>query len=321
MINSNNFNLMSSNISLSLSKEMQIPYFLLMRLIGTAPHRYKCYTIPKRSDPNKVRHIAQPAREIKSLQRWVTQEVLSNFPVHSVAHAYENNSSIRKNAEQHAKNRYLLKMDFKDFFSSIIPDDFLAIASKKTEINEHDLYFLKQILFYKNIDSNKLVLSIGAPSSPKISNIVMYDFDEKLTSYCRERNIVYTRYADDLAFSTEKENILINCEKFISELCDTMESPRLCINEQKTVHSSKKRMRRVTGLILTNDGNVSLGRDRKRLIKAVLHNYKCGKIQNKNELNKLRGWLAFAKDAEPCFWERLNNKYSKEIKFLMKMSF
>src|SRR5438067_12922461 len=89
----------------------------LMRIIQTAPARYKQYTIPKRS--GGLRIIAQPSRELKALQRYVLQTKLSQFPIHQAATAYIKNRNILYNAEKHKDNRVIMKLDFTDFFPSI----------------------------------------------------------------------------------------------------------------------------------------------------------------------------------------------------------
>ena len=94
----------------------------LLPLIATAPERYKVYKIPKRT-PGEFRTIAHPARELKFVQRWLIKRVLCTLPVHSAAMAYRKDTSILDNAVQHAKHRYLLKMDIQDFFPSIKPSD------------------------------------------------------------------------------------------------------------------------------------------------------------------------------------------------------
>ena len=67
-------------------------------------------------------------------------------------------------------------------------------------------------------------------------------------------------------------------------------------------------MRKLTGLILSNQGKVSLGRDRKRLIRAMVHRFVLGK-STPNELDKLRGLIAFSHDVEPDFVNRLRQKF------------
>src|SRR6266850_6670962 len=90
----------------------------LLRLIRSAPRRYKVYQIPKRA-PGQFRTIAQPAREVKRLQYWVMQYLLDGFAVHPAATAYRRGQNIADNARQHVHSRFLLKLDFVDFFPSI----------------------------------------------------------------------------------------------------------------------------------------------------------------------------------------------------------
>src|SRR5258708_26849286 len=84
----------------------------LMRLIATAPARYKEYTIPKRL--GGVRLIAQPSRELKALQRYILENKLSAFPIHPAATAYIKGVNIRHNAAAHAKNRVMRNLDFQN---------------------------------------------------------------------------------------------------------------------------------------------------------------------------------------------------------------
>jgi len=86
----------------------------------------------------------------------------------------------------------------------------------------------------------------------------------------------------------------------------------LTLNETKTVLATKKYKRMVTGLILTNDGKVSLGHERKRRLRAAIHNA----LQNKlsaAELASLGGLLGFAEDVEPDFVAKLEAKYGAEF--------
>ena len=94
----------------SLLKELGIAVLLpqdeMLRLIRSAPHRYKVFKIPKRKQ-GEFRTIAQPATEVKALQYWVMQHVLSQFDVHPAATAYQKGLSIADNARPHTRGRYL----------------------------------------------------------------------------------------------------------------------------------------------------------------------------------------------------------------------
>jgi RNA-directed DNA polymerase len=96
----------------------------------------------------------------------------------------------------------------------------------------------------------------------------MFEFDEKWTNYCSQRGVMYSRYADDLYFSTSQPNVL---ESIFAALKVDLagRKPAFTINAQKTVFTSRKRKRLVTGLVLTSDRSISLGRQRKRFIKSL----------------------------------------------------
>lgn len=108
---------MTDHLRLDLQSSLGISDYLLNRLIQRAPHSYKVYTIAKRS--GGLRTIAQPAKETKFIQRWLIENVFSQLPVHECASAYKVGASIKKNADAHKSNSYVIKLDFKDFFPSI----------------------------------------------------------------------------------------------------------------------------------------------------------------------------------------------------------
>jgi RNA-directed DNA polymerase len=267
--------------------------------------------IPKRA-PGQFRTIAQPAREVKALQYWVMSNFLAQFSIDQAAKAYRRGINIADNARPHAHGRFLLKLDFKDFFPSIRDADFrrfLMVSARL--VNDRDAELSRRILFWRPKGSLELCLAIGAPSSPLLSNILLYDFDRGVSQFCSERGITYTRYADDLSFSAQTSNLLAEAEKMVAALCERMQSPHLTLNHAKTVRVSKKRARRVTGLVLANDGQVSLGRDLKREIRATVHHFLTGKL-SKEETLRLRGMLAYVKSVEPNFLNRLRAKYGAE---------
>ena len=101
----------------------------LQFLEATAPARYKSFPIPKRGGGERI--IAQPSREIKLIQRWIVENVLSCYPLHEAAKAYRTGSSIKANAEAHQTARFVTKLDFQDFFHSLKPSDFLRVARKE----------------------------------------------------------------------------------------------------------------------------------------------------------------------------------------------
>lgn len=278
---------------------------------STAPHRYKVYTIPKRNSP-EGRVIAHPSKELKFVQRVLLNEMKEVLVCSDKAYAYMPKKNIKSNALQHVESRYLLKMDFKSFFPSITPDLFFEkLRGKGVELNELDEKVLAGLLFWKPRRKGGLVLSIGAPSSPCISNFVMFDFDERVQSESLKREVTYTRYADDLTFSTKRKDVLFDFPGLVETSLTEGGYENIYVNKKKTVFSSKAHNRHVTGITLTNENKVSLGRKKKRRISAMVHYFKVG-VLPAEDIDKLQGYLSFAEDIEPGFCMRMKKKYGSE---------
>ena len=278
----------------------------------SAPKKYKIYTIPKRKSGKRT--IAHPSKELKTYQRTVIRHLEQYLPIHSAAYAYKKNTSIKQNAKQHSKSKYLLKMDFLNFFHSITPNLFFSIIQRlNIEYSKEDKYLLTQLLFWSpsKRTGGKLVLSIGAPSSPFISNFVMFFFDKDLSENCRTLGVTYTRYADDITFSTNKRNILFDIPTLVKDKLSEHFEGFISINESKTIYSSKAHNRHVTGVTITNEGTLSIGRQRKRYISSLIHKFSVHQLPDE-DINYLQGLLAFAKDIEPSFEHRMIKKYSTE---------
>lgn len=136
----------------------------------------------------------------------------------------------------------------------------------------------------------------------------MFDFDSEVIEYCTKLRVAYSRYTDDLAFSTNEPKVLSGVYSYIEMLCKRNKSPKLTLNNEKTVFTSRKYHRQLTGLVLSNDGSISIGRDKQRFIRAMAHHYKMGTLAPE-EHSKLRGWLAFTMS--------IDQKYVKTIEKLI----
>ncbi|QEZ91932.1 retron St85 family RNA-directed DNA polymerase [Proteus sp. CD3] len=289
------------------------------RFARTAMNCYKVYSIPKRT--SGVRVIAHPSKELKNYQRALVSILESQFEPHPASYAYQKGKNIKLNAQKHAKKKFLLKMDFNDFFNSITPQIFLAeLRYRKILLSKAEENLLINLFFWNKTKSEdkKLVLSVGAPSSPMLSNFIMYRFDEIVSEYARENSIVYTRYADDLTFSTNIKDILFSTPEYIKGILRNLYQHYITINDSKTVFTSMAHNRHVTGVTITNNFELSIGRERKRLISVMTHKFKIG-VLNEEDLCYLQGLLSFAINIEPNFIKRLSRKYGKEIVNVIRM--
>lgn len=291
-----------------LSEALFISEAEIIAFLNTAPYRYKEYEILKR-DGKKKRTIAQPTSELKTMQSFVVEKLQKNLPVHSAAMAYRRGVGIKQNANIHSKNEYLLKMDFKDFFHSIKPNDFYRHYKLHCgALAPQEAITFSKLFFWKKKGDPSLKLSIGAPSSPFLSNTLMYSFDVMLAEVCAKSGVTYTRYADDLTLTTNTKNVLFSFPEIVDDICRKIDYPSLTINKEKTVFSSRANNRHITGITINNDGRISLGRDRKRQIRSEIFNFLNGRL-SLDEKSSLRGRLAFVRHTEPAFFLSLIKKY------------
>lgn len=307
--------LYSKMIEIQSLNRRQIDNFLF-----NAPNRYKVYSIPKRNGGERI--IAHPSRSLKAFQYHLIYILESHFRVHSSALAYKKGAGIKKNASLHAGNPYILKMDFSNFFNSITPELlFMACTWNEYELSNAEERLLTKALFWNKAknQSGRLSLSVGAPSSPLVSNIIMYLFDETFTKLCEQRGIVYSRYADDLTFSTHHKDALFDLPDAVRTFLNKQYHNRITLNDRKTVFTSKAHNRHITGVTLTTQGTLSIGRDRKRLISSLIHKYTLGLLAP-DMTYYLQGLLSFAVYIEPEFKIRMARKYSdRTITELIKL--
>jgi RNA-directed DNA polymerase len=115
-----------------------------------------------------------------------------------------------------------------------------------------------------------------------------------------------------LTFSTNQKGVLSDFPKVVERMVKQLFGHQLRINQSKTAFSSKRHNRHVTGVTITNEATLSLGRERKRYIKHLVHQYTLHKL-DKADGYHLQGLLSFAKHIEPTFIEALNRKYTPLI--------
>lgn len=286
----------------------------LRTYVRTCPYRYKTYPISKRNSREK-RWISQPSKDLKAVQRLVLSEFLvPKLIVHDSAKAYKIDTNILDNAKPHLQNQFLLKMDFRNFFPSIQAQDFLKHLTEKNIVQNKDEAALLALIFFKRQD-DKLVLSIGSPGSPIISNALMFSFDKMVSEICGKYGVTYTRYSDDITFSTKQRGLLFTWPEKIEAVLAKIQTPKLEVNPKKTVFSSKKFNRHVTGITISNEGLASIGHTKKRALRSRVHN-----VSNltEKEVASLRGYISFVCQVESDLVHKLWKKYPVEMNTIFR---
>lgn len=320
------------------------PVLSTEQIIRKAPFLYKVFDIPKKH--GGFREIAQPTRELKNIQRERIAELQAIFPIHAAAVAYRQGiNGVFQNAWLHKDNNFFLKLDFNDFFHSIYASDFNLLLDKKQEISESKrVEFLKIFFMFnkrENIKQNtriirffvneqhtdalilrKIVsptyksrfrLSIGAPSSPMLSNMFMFNFDKQVYEWALKYGITYSRYADDLTFSSKTRDSLESVSQFVNDVLKSFkEYSHLSLNTAKTKELSFAKRVTITGLNITPEHKISIGREQKKKIRAMLHAVETKQFDY-SQVNYLKGWLAYAAEVEPVFVQSIEKSFAGAI--------
>ena len=228
----------------SIEKDLGFPIKTLYGLSNNLEKHYHNVFIPK-SDGTK-RKLSVPDLILKNVQRSIVDNILAYYPISKYATAYKVGSSVQKNARPHVNKKKILKLDIEGFFDNIIYSRVKDVVFYEDKFSEPIRILLTMLCYYRES------LPQGAPTSPAITNIIMYEFDEKIGAYCTQKGVSYTRYCDDMTFSgefDEKEIIILVKE----ELCKL----GLFLKNRKTavIHSAKRQT--VTGIVVNEKINLT----------------------------------------------------------------
>ncbi|HAS6173972.1 TPA: RNA-directed DNA polymerase [Vibrio vulnificus] len=290
-----------------ISKSTLIEKDQVLDIANKASISYARFTIPKKDGSQRL--IYQPSMAIRALQKVVYDSILDELPVHDACYAYRKGRSLKDHANVHKNSKYLLRIDLKDFFESITRSDIEKYCNDSVS-KVFPLFDDDDFNLMINIICRKDTITIGSVTSPSLSNSICYNLDEKISRLSHSHGVRYTRYADDMFFSTTNKNVLRIIQKGVSSIIKNLEYPKLTINNKKTRHSSKKNRMSVTGVVITVDKKLSIGRDKKRFIRGQVYNWK---NLNPEEKSYLSGYLSFVKSVEPSYINRLCDKYSSQV--------
>lgn len=272
----------------SIEKDLGYPAKTLYGLSNNLEKHYHNVYIPK-SDGTK-RKLSVPDLILKNVQRSITENILTYYPISKYATAYKRGSNVQQNATPHVNKKKILKLDIEGFFDNIIYSQVKDIVFYESKFSEPIRILLTMLCYYRES------LPQGAPTSPAITNIIMYDFDEKIGAYCEEKGISYTRYCDDMTFSgdfDEKEIILLVKEK--------LKKLGLFLKNRKTAVINRSKRQTVTGIVVNE--KINLTKEYKKKIRQEMYYIEKFGIDNyaKNQgisdipeyLMSLKGRIAF----------------------------
>lgn len=232
----------------TLEKDLNVSARTLYRLSNNINSHYHSRVIRKSDGGDRVLNI--PDYVLKSVQKRINDVILSEMAVSIYAKAYSAGDSPLGNAVPHLKNRIVIKLDIRQFFDHITYPMVKEYVFRKDYFSENNRILLSLLCMYNES------LPQGAPTSPAISNILLYDFDNRIGEWCRQRNIVYTRYCDDMTFSGLFENWYPI--DVIRKVKLELKKYGLFINRKKTKVLYNGQRKRITGIVVNDKANASI---------------------------------------------------------------
>jgi RNA-directed DNA polymerase len=277
----------------------------LLVTIGRRSSFYRRLTIPKRNGDARIIH--SPRAPLRAIQNWILQNILSGFTPSKASHGFAAGRSIVTNATYHQKKRVVINVDIEDFFPSI---KFCSVRKGFQRIG----YPYSVAVDLANLCTSKGVLPQGAPTSPALSNLVCIRLDRRLTGLANSLGHTYSRYADDLTFSSD-DGHLPAILPFIREI---LADEGFKVAEHKTHVYRESGRQLVNGLVVNQAINID--RREVRRLRAALHRFhtqgadavffKSKKPTIQNHAKVLQGHLAFLKMVNPARAQSLLRKWT-----------
>lgn len=233
-------------------KEKSLRYFLY----AVKPdNMYYDFKIKKKNGED--RHIHAPDKRLKSIQRKLADVLNSVYKIKPAAHGFVMDKNIITNASCHLKRKYVFNMDLENFFEQIHFGRIRGMLMKPPYgIGEEAATVIAQLACYKG------KLPQGAPTSPILTNMICSPLDTKLSKLAKKHNVRYSRYADDITFSSNNEfpeEIVYSDLTGIhvgKELEDIIVKNSFLVNNRKTRVYSYKKRQEVTGLVVNEIVNI-----------------------------------------------------------------
>ena len=198
------------------------------------------------------RKLLVPDALLRTIQRNLLHHVLEEFQISEFACAYKKGTSIVDNARPHVGAKLVLKLDIQDFFDQIT---WILVYQNAFPGTHFPPAIRKMLTEFCCVRGR---LPQGAPTSPTVSNLVMRPFDVHMGEWCREREIRYTRYCDDLTFSG-----VFAPEEVIRKVRGFLQVYGFELNRKKTRVLGRGNAQSVTGIVVNEKAQVSRAYRRK----------------------------------------------------------
>jgi retron-type reverse transcriptase len=232
------------------------------RLHWMAHNQKRFYTefrIPKSNGESRT--ILSPNGALRAQQEWILRRILNKRTSHPCAFGFVPGRSIVDNARRHTGREVVVRIDLKDFFPTITHREVRKVFERLG-------YPYRVANLLANLCTVDGKLPQGAPTSPSLSNLVCQKLDRRFAGLRKKLKFRYTRYADDLVFSSNNPKL----PSLIPFFKEVIQDEGFEVNDTKIHVMRKGQRQKVTGVVVNRKPNVS--REQRRLLRAAMHRLK-----------------------------------------------
>lgn len=219
--------------------------------------RYKTFYIPKKN--GKLREISAPNRNLKEILYYLNMMLGEVYQAGPSAMGFVKGRSIVDNANLHVGMNYVLNLDLSDFFTSISQSRVCKrLQLAPFNFNEKVAKVISGLCCKKVVKDGKkgYALPQGSPTSPLLTNAVCDFLDKKLRHLSTRNGVKYSRYADDMTFSS-MHNVYQEDSTFMKNLFSIIKGERFTVNPDKTRLQKRGERQEVTGLTVNDKVNTA----------------------------------------------------------------
>lgn len=284
---------------------------------ASAVDHYVRFTIPKKG--GGLRTLSAPKTRMRAAQRWLLDAIVARIEPAPAALAFRPGTSTVLNARVHAGGAVVVRLDIEDFFPSItfrrVKGLFESFGYNEGIASIFALLATEAPRVAVTLDGQTRHVALGerrlpqgACTSPALTNVLCRRLDRRLTGIARLLGFAYTRYADDMIFSSPDPDAPVG---------RLLHGARRVIDEEGfRVHETKTRVMRrggrqaVTGIVV-NGGTPRLARRDLRRFRAFLHGCATRGLAAMGERiggdarAYARGYLAYVRMVNPAQAERI----------------
>jgi RNA-directed DNA polymerase len=313
-----------AEIAASIGIEPRELTWLCYHRVAAGIDHYHRFQIPKKR--GGMRNVSAPKTRLRRAQRWVLESILNKLPVHAAAAAFVPGTSTAQNAARHNGKILVIRVDLKDFFPSIsfhrVKWFFQSLGYNEGCSTVFALLCTESPRAEVTLDNKKRhvavgerVLPQGACTSPALSNLICKRMDARLTGLGSVRGFTYSRYADDLVFSSDHAQA--DVAALLGLVTKIVEDENLVVNTEKTLVMRPHSRQNVTGLVVNaqDGGSPRVSREDLRRFRAFLHGFKTLGREKMTEklgqdaLSYARGYLAYIHMSDPERAQKLRDAH------------